>query len=189
VKHCEDTTYDTLSSHRRRTIAPLDLATPLLHSRDDLDEHAATMLKSFRPGPEHIHDHQTTSSTLVLEEPQQSDEPRAHLLNPARGPPVGRKDNSRDTSDRLLERRENTLLAICEQLIECAPRYTRASDYMSDAHASRTVLADNLDQTGENPRTLNISHTLATNTLGDNQHPINPPGPATSNPTLRQTRA
>ena len=93
---------------------------------------------------------------MIVEEAEQRDQSRADLLTPPRVSFIGRDDDRRYPFDRVVERREETVLAIDEQFIERAPRDTRAGHDMRDGDVRGATLGYNLDHRRQDPTPLDL---------------------------------
>jgi hypothetical protein len=93
---------------------------------------------------------------LLLKEAKERDQTRPHTLTPQNTPRTPHKHTLTSETQRSLKRRQKTLLAISEQVIERAPRDTRARDHVRDAHARHPPLTTLIDHPSENPRALKL---------------------------------
>ncbi len=71
---------------------------------------------------------------------------------------VGLADKRAHVFDRLVERRQEAVLAIVEQVVEGLARDSRPADHLSDGHARVADLLDGLHGGREHPAALNLGH-------------------------------
>src|SRR4029077_6646033 len=145
-----------LAAPRTATTRPTPLAfAPSLVDRVDQDiEHLRAAPQGTGTGAQSIHDQQRAQTRLVFQEPQQRPQPCSHLLPPSALRFVRGDDNARGQRQRVIERRQEAALAILEQLIERAPRSTRAGHYVGNSDVPHTVLTTDLDHRREHPPAL-----------------------------------
>jgi len=157
---------DTLGRQGWWTVTPLPFKPAFVHDGDDSGEDAAAALK--RPGSrsERLHDHEPAHTGLIVEDFEQRDQCGSDLRPPRAGVLIRGNDLAGDARDRVVERGQEAVLAILEQLVERTPRDARAGDDARDRHIGGATLSDDIDHRGENPRALDLGDLPAVCPLG-----------------------
>src|SRR6185437_1678215 len=161
---------DPLCREGWQVVASLRLRTPLVDEGDDLGEYAPPTLHGRSTRSKRADDQQPADATLHVEKREQAEEPCPQPLSPT-GRRVMRIEHiARSPRDPLVERSQEAVFAIGEDLVERAARDTGTPDDMRDADIRHPALSALLDHRGKNARSLDVQDMTLSNCQ------IGPPG-------------
>ena len=164
MNHAEHSTHDTLTRQHRK-LTPTTTTPPTAASPRAIPLHHDTQPRqNLRATPQHprtraqrIHDQQRTHPRLLIQEREQNTQTGTGLLPPTPHLPLIRAPHKIfHSQQRILERRQETILAIAEHVIERAPRHPRTTSHPRHAHTPIPKLRDNLHSGAQHPRTLHL---------------------------------
>ncbi len=148
------------------------LAAAFVDDRDELAQHTPARVQRLLSTGQGIYYQQARRPRIVLKERKQRCQPRPDALPPARLISHCLLDDACGVLDLVLERHQQARLAILEQLVERAPRQTRALTDHRDSQRTRTTLKHQIHKRAQqtptlhlhNMRTLTHNHIYRTNT-------------------------
>ncbi len=159
MQHRQQSSDDRLSGQSGRVELRAALHTTQIEDRHQSCDHFAATLKRTRTRRQTLNDQQTRRRPIAIQEPEQSRQARTHPDLPRTASAIRPHHDRRGVLQRLIERRQKTLLAIIKDRIERATRNTRPSNHMPNADIRGPPLRDLLHHRVQDPGTLNLSHT------------------------------
>ena len=150
----------TLTSQRRtiRHPTPTLNTTTLIHDPRQQCQHLPTTLQHLRSPTQHLHHTHPRQRRLTIQKTQDRPQTTTHTLTP-RQPTQTRSHNPRsDELHDIVEDRQQTIIAISEQVIERAPRHPRTSSDTRNRRTPITQLIHHRHSSTKQPRTLHLRH-------------------------------
>ena len=158
MDHTERRTDDTLRGQRRELAACFHTRAALIDSPLQNPEHLYATLKHAGARTQRLHEHEPAQSGLTVEETEQRAEARTNRCGPIALTLVCGYDDRHQLLDRMVKRREETIFAVREQVIERLIRNPRAARDAARCHPPVPILRDDSERRVEQPRALQLGH-------------------------------
>ena len=130
LDHAEDAADGAFRGHGRRLVACLG-APPVDHVRELIEHLRAQQQRGGARGGGLRHT-DSRELRLLVEQPEQRREARPHTVHPALVGEVGGSCSLFGDREGLLDRRQEAVAAVVEQLVEGPPRHARHADHVGD---------------------------------------------------------